>query len=76
VAFGEIGLSGEVRPVSQSDVRLKEAAKLGFERALSPPAGRKKEPDLAISEISAVHELVAMFGEAPSLRAVGGSEDE
>jgi len=76
VAFGEIGLSGEVRPVSQADVRLKEAAKLGFERALTPPAGRKKDPSLAVSEISAVHELIAMFGEAPPLRAVGGSDDE
>ena len=76
VAFGEIGLSGEVRPVSQADVRLKEAAKLGFERALSPSAGRKKNTDLAISEITAVHELVAMFGDGPALRAVGGSDDE
>lgn len=35
--FGEIGLSGEVRPVAQADVRLKEAAKLGFAEALVPP---------------------------------------
>jgi DNA repair protein RadA/Sms len=32
VVFGEIGLSGRVRPVSQADARLKEAAKLGFRR--------------------------------------------
>jgi len=36
VVFGEIGLSGEVRAVGRSDARLKEAAKLGFERAISP----------------------------------------
>jgi DNA repair protein RadA/Sms len=36
VVFGEISLSGEVRPVSRMDGRLKEAAKLGFRRALGP----------------------------------------
>jgi DNA repair protein RadA/Sms len=35
-AFGEIALSGEVRPVAHGALRLKEAAKLGFERALVP----------------------------------------
>ena len=36
VVFGEIGLSGEVRPVGQMDARLKEAEKLGFSAALLP----------------------------------------
>jgi len=36
VIFGEIGLSGEVRSVGQTEARLKEAAKLGFARALVP----------------------------------------
>jgi DNA repair protein RadA/Sms len=36
VVFGEISLSGEVRAVSRMDSRLKEAAKLGFRRALGP----------------------------------------
>jgi DNA repair protein RadA/Sms len=36
VVFGEISLSGEVRPVSRMDARLKEAAKLGFRKALAP----------------------------------------
>ena len=36
VVFGEIGLSGEIRAVSQMDNRLKEAAKLGFEHAIVP----------------------------------------
>ncbi len=39
VLFGEIGLSGEVRMVSQRELRLKEAAKLGFTRAILPRAG-------------------------------------
>jgi DNA repair protein RadA/Sms len=36
VAFGEIALSGEVRPVAHAALRLREAAKLGFEQALVP----------------------------------------
>ena len=36
VAFGEVALSGEIRPVAHAPLRLKEAGKLGFERALLP----------------------------------------
>lgn len=36
VAFGEIALSGEIRPVAHASLRMREAAKLGFERALLP----------------------------------------
>ncbi|SMF00361.1 DNA repair protein RadA/Sms [Tistlia consotensis] len=44
VVFGEIGLAGEVRAVSQAEQRLKEAAKLGFERAFLPPRrGKARE---------------------------------
>ena len=38
VAFGEVALSGEIRPVAHAALRLKEATKLGFERALVPAA--------------------------------------
>ena len=38
IVFGEISLSGAVRPVSQSELRLKEAAKLGFQQAFAPAA--------------------------------------
>src|SRR5690606_1510528 len=41
VLGGEVGLGGEVRPVSQLGPRLKEAAKLGFARALVPKANLK-----------------------------------
>ncbi len=37
VVFGEVALSGEVRPAGRSDLRLKEAAKLGFTDAFTPP---------------------------------------
>ncbi|QAY69896.1 DNA repair protein RadA [Xylanimonas protaetiae] len=40
VAFGEVGLAGDVRPVSGIDRRLSEAARLGFVRAVVPPGTR------------------------------------
>ena len=43
VAFGEIALSGELRPVAHAPLRLKEASKLGFERALLPSTVDKAE---------------------------------
>ena len=42
VVFGEIGLTGEVRPAPRGQDRLKEAAKLGFERAIIPKANQPK----------------------------------
>ena len=65
VTFGEIGLSGEIRRVNQSDNRLKEAAKLGFTKALMPK--RKKtddgdrEPPLAVQEIARLADLVDLL---------------
>jgi DNA repair protein RadA/Sms len=48
VVFGEISLSGEVRSVSRMDSRLKEAAKLGFRRALGP-AELETAPGMAVA---------------------------
>src|SRR5688572_13825329 len=42
LAFGEIGLAGEVRPASRGQERLREAAKLGFEKAIVPKANQPK----------------------------------
>jgi DNA repair protein RadA/Sms len=42
VVFGEVGLGGEVRGVSQSEVRVKEAARLGFKRCLMPKQNQEK----------------------------------
>jgi len=44
IAFGEIGLAGEVRPAPRGQERLKEAAKLGFSVALIPKANAPKKP--------------------------------
>lgn len=43
VVFGEVGLAGEVRPVQRGQERLKEAAKLGFERAIIPKSNMPKQ---------------------------------
>lgn len=44
VAFGEVGLSGEIRPVQSGQERLKEAAKHGFKRAIVPQGNAPKTP--------------------------------
>ncbi len=56
VVFGEVGLAGEVRPVQRGQERLKEAAKLGFERAIIPKANRPKQA-VAGMEVIAVSRL-------------------
>jgi len=43
---GEVGLSGELRAVSQLESRLKEAAKLGFKRCVIPSSARKRAGDV------------------------------
>jgi DNA repair protein RadA/Sms len=53
VVFGEVGLAGEVRPVQRGQERLREAAKLGFRRALIPAANAPK-PALTGIEVHAV----------------------
>ncbi|HZT88086.1 MAG TPA: DNA repair protein RadA [Stellaceae bacterium] len=63
VVFGEIGLSGRVRPVAQTEARLKEAAKLGFAEAWLPPrpgrkgAGAEAQP-MKMRTIGHLNELV------------------
>ncbi|WP_242095328.1 MULTISPECIES: DNA repair protein RadA [unclassified Sphingomonas] len=49
VAFGEVALSGEIRPVAHGPLRMKEAAKLGFERALVPAAVASGKADLTLT---------------------------
>jgi DNA repair protein RadA/Sms len=44
IAFGEVGLAGEVRPAPRGQERLREAAKLGFSAALVPKANAPKRP--------------------------------
>jgi DNA repair protein RadA/Sms len=63
VYFGEISLSGAIRPVPQSAARLKEAAKLGFTRGIVPEAGLDPaSPPLALTAVGALVSLVADIG--------------
>jgi DNA repair protein RadA/Sms len=55
VAFGEIGLAGEVRPVQRGVDRLKEAAKLGFKSAIVPKANAPKTKSKDIQVIPVDH---------------------
>lgn len=70
IAIGEIGLSGEVRMVSNLEGRLKEAAKLGFKNCLIPKANEKNKnfaalkkslPELQFHFISHVRDLAKFF---------------
>ena len=63
LAFGEVGLAGEVRPAPRGQERLKEAAKLGFSVALIPKANAPKKPieGLTIHAVERVDEAVAVL---------------
>jgi DNA repair protein RadA/Sms len=57
VTFGEVGLSGEIRPVPNGEERLKEAATHGFKRAIVPAANAPKRNPYKDFEIIAVERL-------------------
>ncbi|AIQ61184.1 DNA repair protein RadA [Paenibacillus borealis] len=63
VFFGEVGLTGEVRGVSRAEMRVKEAAKLGFRRVIMPEKSMKgwKHPkDIQIIGVSTVADALAV----------------
>ena len=57
IAFGEVGLSGEIRPVPNGEERLKEAATHGFQRAIVPKANAPKAGAYKGLEVIAVERL-------------------
>ncbi|MBE9076243.1 DNA repair protein RadA [Romeria aff. gracilis LEGE 07310] len=59
VLIGEVGLGGQVRPVSQLELRLKEAAKLGFKRALIPKGQKLPNVGLEVTEVGRVVDAIA-----------------
>jgi DNA repair protein RadA/Sms len=65
IAFGEVGLSGEIRPVPNGEERLKEAATHGFHRAIVPAANAPKKGQFKGLEVIAVARL------AEALEAAG-----
>ena len=77
VYFGEISLSGAVRPVSQSAARLREAQKLGFTKAIGPEVAGNEVPEgFALSAIATLDNLVVNIAcdSGPGLRRVGRQE--
>jgi DNA repair protein RadA/Sms len=63
VTIGEVGLGGQVRPVPQLELRLREAAKLGFRRAIVPRG--KTYPDLGLEIIQVSRVLDAILAALP-----------
>jgi DNA repair protein RadA/Sms len=68
IAFGEVGLAGEVRPAPRGQERLKEAAKLGFTQALIPKANAPKSriEGLEILGVDRVEEAMTWVREHPA----------
>ena len=54
VAFGEIGLAGEIRPVPNGEDRLKEAATHGFQRAIVPKGNAPKSGVIGAMKVVSV----------------------
>ena len=71
VVFGEIALSGEVRPVGHSEARLKEAAKLGFTNAWVPGGGvmRREAGSGAVLATMAIGHLKDLIARLPPKRS-------
>lgn len=72
VLIGEVGLGGQVRSVSQMELRLKEAAKLGFKRAIVPASQAIQSSELEIIPVSRVMDAIAVGIVAGS---TGGSSE-
>ena len=64
VCFGEVGLSGEIRPVPNGQDRLREAAKHGFRHAIVPKANLPKQPikGMQITGVSKLQEALLAIG--------------
>jgi DNA repair protein RadA/Sms len=63
LVFGEVGLAGEIRPVQRGQERLREAAKLGFRRAIVPAGNRPKQPidGLQVVPVARIEEALAQW---------------
>ena len=60
VLIGEVGLGGQVRPVSQMEMRLKEAAKLGFKQAIIPASQNLSNLGLELIPVKRVVDAIGM----------------
>ncbi len=66
VVFGEVALSGAVRPVTQADARLKEAGKLGFAAAFAPPGAAA--PAIEVKTAETLSDLIDWVRRGKALR--------
>lgn len=71
VLIGEVGLGGQVRLVSQMELRLKEAAKLGFKRAIVPK-GQSLPDDIGLEIVTVGKVIDAIIAAIPSQQRFGG----
>jgi len=61
VVFGEVGLTGEIRGIAQTDVRIREAARMGFRRCILPrtrETRKRSRGDLEVHAVSHLRELL------------------
>ncbi len=63
ILFGEIALSGEIRPTGHADSRLREAQKLGFTSALLPKASQVENTHLSLKRLTTLSNLIKFFEE-------------
>ncbi len=74
VAFGELGLTGEVRPVAHGEERLRELAKVGLNRVILPRENLPREPlnGLTLHGVGSIAEAIAIAG-GPAASAAPGA---
>jgi DNA repair protein RadA/Sms len=64
VVFGEVGLTGEVRGISQAELRVRESVKLGFERCILPKTNRermKKGDSIQLEGVESLGEVIKLL---------------
>lgn len=65
IVFGEVGLSGEIRPVASGQERIREAAKHGFKKAVVPKTNKPKETmaNIAVIAVDTLSDVLAVLDE-------------
>jgi DNA repair protein RadA/Sms len=78
VVFGEVGLTGEVRAVTQVEARLREAVKLGFRRCLLPQANCQSTLTIDGMElwgVRTVSEALQVIQQSPAMTSIAYNND-
>lgn len=61
IVFGEVGLAGEIRKVSQGVKRIREAKKLGFKTCIVPAGNGLEEEGISVMEVISIKRLLRVF---------------